>query len=193
MAVEERTTATVRVQNIPQSANAKDLLAFFESTIGEDTVFAIEIFSEHKNWKSRGHGKVQFETLEAKIKCLSLSGKGKLFFKGSHLRLSHSIDEVIFRPVEPKLRIKNGVLRTGILVRNDCMSVLERWDGVKAWIMPERKSLEFWLSHGGECYKLEVQFGDVLESCGCCLDDQNPNAVLLKVYVHSYLQFLTFF
>lgn len=181
MAVEERTTATVRVQNIPQSANAKDLLAFFESTIGEDAVFAIEIFSEHKNWKSRGHGKVQFETLEAKIKCLSLSGKGKLFFKGSHLRLSHSIDEVIFRPVEPKLRIKNGVLRTGILVRNDCMSVLERWDGVKAWIMPERKSLEFWLSHGGECYKLEVQFGDVLESCGCCLDDQNPNAVLLKL------------
>ncbi|KAL3512903.1 hypothetical protein ACH5RR_025620 [Cinchona calisaya] len=179
--VEERITATVRVQNIPQAAKAKDLFAFFESAIGKDTVFACEIFSEHKNWKSRGHGKVQFETLNSKIKSLSLYEQGKLFFKGSHLRLSHSLEEVIFRPVEPKLRINNGVLNTGFLVDDFFMSVLESWDGVKVWVMPERKILEFWLSHCGECYKLEVQFGDVLESCQCCLDGQKPNAVLLKL------------
>lgn len=181
MAVEKRITATVRVLYIPQSAIAKDLFAFFESALGKDTVFACEIFSERKNWKSRGHGKVQFETLETKNKSLSLSEQGKLFFLGSFLRLSHSIDEVIFRPVEPKLRITNGVLHAGILGDDYCMSVLETWDGVKTWIMPERRSLEFWFCNGGESYKLEVQFGDVLESCECCLDSQKADAVLLKV------------
>lgn len=57
MAVKERRTATVRVQHISQTVIAKDLLDFFESIIGKETVFACEILTERKNWKSRGHGR----------------------------------------------------------------------------------------------------------------------------------------
>ncbi|KAA8540846.1 hypothetical protein F0562_024809 [Nyssa sinensis] len=176
---EDRTT--VRISNIPRAAIAKDLFEFFESTIGKGSVFACEIVSERKNWKSRGFGRVQFETLEAKSTATRLSQQGKLLFKGSNLSLSYSFDDVIVRPVEPRNRVDNGILHTGFLVKDDCMCVLESWEGVKAWIMPERKSLEFWVGHGGEHYKLELQFGDVSEACGCCLDGEKPNAVLLKL------------
>ncbi|KAL0440873.1 UNVERIFIED_CONTAM: RNA-dependent RNA polymerase 2 [Sesamum radiatum] len=143
-----RPTLTVKVSNIPQTAIAQELLSFLESTLGKGTVFAIEIFTEHKNWKSRGHGRVQFDSPEAKIKALSLSEQRKLLFKGA-----------------------------------DCMGILESWDGVKLWVMPERKKLEFFVNHEGECYKLEVQFGDVLETRGCCLDgdDKKIDAILLKL------------
>ncbi|KAI3454526.1 hypothetical protein Pfo_011189 [Paulownia fortunei] len=69
------------------------------------------------------------------------------------------------------------------MVRADCMGILESWDGVKLWVMPERKKLEFFVNHEGECYKLEVQFGDVLETRGCCLDgdDKKVDAILLTL------------
>uniref|UniRef100_A0A5B6YJT5 RNA-dependent RNA polymerase n=1 Tax=Davidia involucrata TaxID=16924 RepID=A0A5B6YJT5_DAVIN len=172
---------TVRVSNIPKTAIAKDLFDFFDSTIGKGSVFACDIVTERKNWKSRGFGRVQFETLEAKSTATSLSEQGKLLFKGSNISVSYSFDEIIVRPVEPRNRVDNGVLHTGFLVKDDCMRVLESWEAVKGWIMPERKILEFWVGLGGECYKLEVQFGDVLEACGCCLDGEKPNAVLLKL------------
>lgn len=61
------------------------------------------------------------------------------------------------------------------------MSVLESWEDVKAWVLPERKSLEFWVRYSGEFYRLELQFSDVLEAYPCCVDCQQPNAVLLKL------------
>ncbi|CAI9108920.1 OLC1v1008628C2 [Oldenlandia corymbosa var. corymbosa] len=178
---EERITATVRAQNISPTVTAAELLAFLESVIGEDTVFACEIFSERKNWKSKGHGRVQFETLDAKVRALTLSEEGKLLFRGYALRLSHSLNEVIYRPVDPNLRIPNGVLHTGFLGKQDCMTVLESWYGVKFWVMRERKAIEFWLTYGEDTYKLEVQFHDVLESCECSLNAQKSRAVLLKL------------
>ena len=63
------------------------------------------------------------------------------------------------------------------------MCVTESWEGVKAWVMPERKCLEFWVGTGKEVYRLEVQFCNVLEAIGCCLDGDIPNAVLLKVTI----------
>jgi len=180
MGVEKRATATVRVSNIPQSAIAKDLFDFFDSLIRKGSVFACDIFSEHKNWKSRGHGRVQFETLQDKLHCLSLSEQGNLLFKGHQLSLVSSFDDIIARPVEPKCRFQDGILHTGLLVKNDVMQVLESWEDVKTLIMPERKCLEFWVSHAEECYRLEVQFGDVAEATVCSLENQK-SALLLKV------------
>ncbi|CAN4088256.1 unnamed protein product [Withania somnifera] len=180
MGIEEKATATVRVSNIPQSAIAKDLFDFFDSTIGKGSVFACDIFSEHKNWKSRGHGRVQFETLQAKSQSLSLYEQGHLVFKGYTLSLVSSFDDIIARPVEPKYRFQEGILHTGIVLSNDIVEVLESWEDVRTLIMPERKSLEFWVGHAGECYRLEVQFGDVAEACKCTLEGQG-HALLLKL------------
>ncbi|KAL0342810.1 UNVERIFIED_CONTAM: RNA-dependent RNA polymerase 2 [Sesamum calycinum] len=108
----------------PQTAIAQELLSFLESTLGKGTVFAIEIFTEHKNWKSRGHGRVQFDSPEAKIKALSLSEQRKLLFKGFYLSISPSFEDAIIRPVEPRNRVGHGggvVLLAGVMVRADCM------------------------------------------------------------------------
>ncbi|KAG8378944.1 hypothetical protein BUALT_Bualt07G0037200 [Buddleja alternifolia] len=185
MDTRERSTLTVKVSNIPQSAIAQDLLTFLESTLGKGTIFAVEIFTEHQNWKSRGHGRVQFDNPQAKIEALSLSHKRKLLFKGSHLSISSSFNDIIVRPVDRRNRVEYGggsVLLAGVMVRSDCMGILESWDGVKMWIMPERKKVEMFVNHEGECYKLEVNFGDVWETNGCSLDggDGNVDAILMK-------------
>lgn len=100
--------------------------------------------------------------------------------------LSLSFDDVINRPLDPRNRVEDGngvTLFAGVMIRGDCLEMLEFWDCVKLWLVPERKRLELFLSHKGECYKLEVQFGDVLETCGCCLDGnkQKVDAILLKL------------
>ncbi|XP_071710250.1 RNA-dependent RNA polymerase 2 [Rutidosis leptorrhynchoides] len=181
MAVGETTTATVRISNIPRSATATDLLNFLESHTGKSSIFAAEISSDHKNWKSRGFGRVQFETLESKSQALSLSQQNLLCFKGFNLSITHSLDDVIIRPVSPYNRVGNGILRTGLLVDKDCMAVLESWFDVKTWVLPERKSIEFWVQHFQEFYRLEFQFSDVIEAYSCCVNCQEPNAVLLKL------------
>nr|AHL27587.1 RNA-dependent RNA polymerase 4 [Salvia miltiorrhiza] len=183
---EARPTLTVKVTNIPPIAIAKDLQAFLESVLGKGTVFAVEIFTERENWKSRGHGRVQFESPEAKIEALSLSHHRKFLFKGFYLSVTHSLEEIIIRPVDPIYRVGDGgglVLFAGIMIRADCMGTLESWNGMKLWFMPERKKIHFFVDHGGESYKLEVQFGDVLESRGCCLGggDMKVDAILLKL------------
>lgn len=112
---------------------------------------------------------------------MSLSRQGALCFKGFNLSLSHSLDDVIFRPVDPHNRFEQGFLRTGLLPKMDCMCVLESWEGVKTYVLPERKSLEFWVTHSGDFYRLELQFSDVLEASPCCIDSEEPIAVLLKL------------
>lgn len=60
---------------------------------------------------------------------------------------------------------------------------LERWDGVRCWIMEERRRVEFWVWESGECYKVEVRFEDIVETLGCCVNgvDSEINAFLLRV------------
>lgn len=185
MAVAER--PTVRVSNIPQTVTAKELLSFLESKLGPDSVFAVEIISDHKNWKSRGFGRVQFTTLEAKSEAYSLSLQNGLVFKSESLRLSETHDDIIQRPVDPKLRLNGTVLHAGFMVKGDRMSMLESWEGVRAWVMPERKRVEFWVWLRDECYKLEVAFENIMESFGCRLGGEKVNALLLKVTVSSSL------
>ncbi|CAH9108035.1 unnamed protein product [Cuscuta epithymum] len=180
--MEERITSTVRVAHIPQTAIARDLLSSIESVVGQGSVFAVEIFTELKNWKSRGHGRVQFESLKEKQLALSLSSQCRFSFKGSRLSITHSHDDIIYRPVNPENRFRNGVLHAGFMAKSDAMWFMESWKNVMTWVMPERRSIEFWLSsHDGECYKLEVQFGDVVETCRCSLGSGNRNGVLFKL------------
>ncbi|KAL5544244.1 hypothetical protein UlMin_008028 [Ulmus minor] len=179
MASSER--PTVRLSNIPHSSIANDLLTFLESTLGRDSVFAIEISTERKNWKSRGFGRVQFASLEAKAQAQSLSLRSKLVFQSHNLTVSETYDDIIVRPVNPKHRLDKGFLSSGFLVKENRMSVLESWKGVRGWVMPERRRIEFWVSHRDECYKLEIMFEDILESIGCCLDGEKVNALLLKL------------
>lgn len=179
MAQPER--STLKVSNVPESAIAQDLLTFLTSKLGPDSVFAIEIFTERKNWKSRGFGRVQFTTLEAKSKAQSLSVQNNLVFNSHNLRFSEINDDIVVRPVHARNRTENGVLHVGFMLKEDRMSVLESWEGVKVWIMPERRRIEFWIWHGQECYKLEVMFEEILETTGYCLGDEKLNALLLKL------------
>lgn len=171
----------MKVSNIPKTAIAKELWSFLESKLGPNTIYALEIATEHKNWKSRGFGRVQFETLQAKRAADLLSLQGDLVFRGSSLSISATFDDIIVRPVEPRNQVDSGVLHVGFLVEDDCMLVLESWEGVKTLVMPERNRVEFWVDKDGERYKLEVPFDDVLESSACCLGGGKVNALLLKL------------
>ncbi|KAF3437064.1 hypothetical protein FNV43_RR19817 [Rhamnella rubrinervis] len=144
---------TVRVSNIPQTVIAEDLLAFLESTLGPDSVFAVEILTDRKNWKSRGYGRVQFTTLEVKSKAHSLSLQEKLVFQSRNLKISESHDDIIARPVDPKHRVDGGVLHVGFMVMDDSMFDLEAWKSVRTWVMPESRRVEFWLKFGPKIYQ----------------------------------------
>lgn len=62
------------------------------------------------------------------------------------------------------------------------LCVLEYWEGVRGWFMPERRRIEFWIRVGQEFrYKLVVVFEDILEAVGYPLDGDKVNAVVLKL------------
>ena len=183
MVIPSSETPTVRVTNIPHTATANDLLRYLETTVGRSSVFALEIFSDYTNWKSRGVGRVQFETLEAKSKALTLAENKKLLLSSHFLRLDASSDDIIPRPALPRNRINNGALYAGFPIGPDCMSVLQSWEGVRGWVMPERQRLDFWVTQGDQCFKLEIPFENILECDGYCSDEgSKPNALLLKVH-----------
>ncbi|XP_065876219.1 RNA-dependent RNA polymerase 2 [Euphorbia lathyris] len=173
---------TVRLTNIPQTVTAKDLLQFLESQLGKDSVFAIEISTERQNWKSRGFGRVQFTTLDFKHKACSLSLQDKLLFKSHYLKLSETYGDIVARPIKPQNRVDNAVFYAGFMKEERLLCVLESWDGVRGWVMPERRMVEFWFWVEKECYKLQIRFEDILESVHCCLEgDDQMNALLVKL------------
>lgn len=61
------------------------------------------------------------------------------------------------------------------------MSVIQSWEGVKGWVMPERNRLDFWVTHHDQCFKLEIPFENILECDGFSSDGSKPNALLLKL------------
>ncbi|PKA52670.1 putative RNA-dependent RNA polymerase 2 [Apostasia shenzhenica] len=173
--------STVRISNIPRTAIAEELLRFFESAVGP--VYACEIASAHRNWMSLGFGRVQFESLASAEKACSLASAGRLpLFQRFHLAVSRSVEDVIVRASEAGNRVRGGVLRAGVLADEGRMEVLDSWEGVGVEIMPERKKMEVFLEDGGECYKLEVMFEDVMSSHGCRLGGgEQLNAILLQL------------
>ncbi|KAK8644134.1 hypothetical protein V6N13_123449 [Hibiscus sabdariffa] len=172
---------TLRVTDIPQTIVARDLLDFLESKLGPDTVFAIEISTDRNNWKSRGFGRVQFATLEAKSHALLLSHGDSLVFKSQSLKLSRTYDDIIPRPIRADHRLDGGLLHVGFMTHHDSFRVLQQWKGVRGWIMPERRRLEFWVWSDADCYKLDVMFDDIFETVGCGFNGSACNALLLRV------------
>ncbi|KAK7861468.1 rna-dependent rna polymerase 2 [Quercus suber] len=63
---------TVAVSNLPQTITVLDLRHFLESQLGNDSIFALEISTERKQWKPRSFGRIQFTTLEAKLKAMAM-------------------------------------------------------------------------------------------------------------------------
>ncbi|KAK1565007.1 hypothetical protein Q3G72_016739 [Acer saccharum] len=195
----ESERATVWVSNIPQTVVAKDLLDFFESQLGRDSVFALEIHTDRNNWKSRGVGRVQFASLEHKSKALDRSLNKRLVFKSRNLGIyetypdsngrsvSKYVVDIIPRPVEAKHRVEDSVLHVGFMRKEDRLCVLESLKGVRGWLMLDRNRVEFWVWQSEEkkedmcCYKVEVLFEDVLEAVGCCDGGGKVNGVLLKL------------
>lgn len=174
---------SVRVTNIPQTITAKELLQYLVAQLGKDSVFAIEISTVRKNWNSRGFGRVQFDSLEVKHEAYSLSLQNKLVLKCQNLKLSETYDDIIPRPFEEQNRLENGVLYVGFMKKETTLCVLEYWEGVRGWVMPERRRIEFWIRVGQEFrYKLVVEFEDILEAVGYPLDGDKVNAVVLKVF-----------
>ncbi|PIA62130.1 hypothetical protein AQUCO_00200258v1 [Aquilegia coerulea] len=179
MAVKKRTT--VRVLNIPLTAIAKELFDFFETLLGKDTVFAIEIFSEHKNWKSKGKGRVQFESLDQVDRVNLLSEQRKLVFQNTQLEILSSLNDIVVRPNDVCNRSMIGDLHVGYLSKEDSLNVIETWENVKVEVLPERKRVEFRVFVSGETYKLEIQFDDISTTSGWILEGEETNAVLLQL------------
>ena len=78
----------------------------------------------------------------------------------------------------------------GFMKTELCLSVLETWDGVRMWLMLERRRVEFWVWVDKDCYKLEVSFEDILNIIGCCFGGDTVNAILLKVWL--FMDFFSF-
>ncbi|KAK4747307.1 hypothetical protein SAY87_026344 [Trapa incisa] len=171
---------TVRVSNIPQTIAASGLLSYLESQLGAGSVFAIEIVSDHRNWKSRGFGRVQFSSLEFKSKARSLP----LILKSCLLKLSDTFDDIIPRPVGAHHRVEGSVVHLGFMVEEDRMCELEIWKDVRVWVMPEKRRVEFWAGKEADAVwknKVEIMFDDILESVAFCLGGgEKLNALLLK-------------
>ncbi|URE25805.1 RNA-dependent RNA polymerase [Musa troglodytarum] len=180
--------ATVQVSNIPLAAVAGEFFEYFEAAVG--SVFACEIATARRNWKSRGFGRVQFDSLAAAERACLLAAEGRLpNFQRARLSITRSRDDIVARAAEGRNRVEGAVLRAGVLVGENRMEVFGVWEGVRAEIMPERKKLELFVDQSGEKYKLEVMFGDIIASCGCCLDGSESNAILLQLRSNSVWMF----
>lgn len=170
----------MQVANIPLTAIAQELFEFFESAVG--SVFACEIVTAHRNWKSRGFGHVQFDSLTAADRACLLADRGDLpDFQRARLGVLRSKEEIIVRAADTQNRVEDAALHAGVLVTERCMEVFGLWDRVRAEIMPEREKLELFLEDGGVRYKLEVMFGDILATFGCRLAARGTEAILLQV------------
>uniref|UniRef100_A0A1J3DSQ6 RNA-dependent RNA polymerase n=1 Tax=Noccaea caerulescens TaxID=107243 RepID=A0A1J3DSQ6_NOCCA len=181
--VSETTRSTVKLTNVPQTIVADELLRFLELHLGVDTVFALEIPTSRDNWKPRDFALVQFTSLEVKSRAQLLSSQNKLLFKTHNLRISEAYDDIIPRPVDPRRRLDGVVLTVGFPEADELrFCALERWEGVRCWIIEEKRRVEFWVWESGECYKVEVRFEDIVETVSCCVNGVSEiNAFLLKL------------
>ncbi|ESQ38406.1 hypothetical protein EUTSA_v10028370mg [Eutrema salsugineum] len=181
--VSETTRSTVKITNVPQTIVADELLRFLELHLGEDTVFALEIPTSRENWKPRDFARVQFTSLEVKSRAHLLSSQSKLLFKSRNLRISEAYDDIIPRPVDPRKMLDGVVLTVGFPEADEGrFCALEKWEGVRCWVIEEKRRVEFWVCDGGECYKLEVRFEDIVETVGCCFNGASEiNAFFLRL------------
>lgn len=173
--------STVRVTRIPLTAIANDLLDCLERAVGKGTIFALEILTEGRNWKSKGHGRVQFETSSDARRASELSRQGKLRFQNANLEISLAHEQIVPRPLRPENRLIGGALHAGSMLSDVTMASYACWEIARAEVMPERGRVEFWVEDGGQVYRLEIHFGDIVSTHGLCFEDQNSDAILFRV------------
>ncbi|GJN02647.1 hypothetical protein PR202_ga20020 [Eleusine coracana subsp. coracana] len=174
-------TATVRVSNIPPSAIASELLAFFDSAVAAaGAAFACKIVAAHRGWLSRGYGTVQFDSSAAAILAADLASSGRLPpFLGSHLSISPAHVDILPRAPDLALRFAGASLILGNRVVERELEVAYTWDGVRAEIILAKRRVDLYLEHDSRKYKLEVLFEDIRECFGCSLDE--TGAILLQL------------
>ncbi|PUZ47542.1 hypothetical protein GQ55_7G174000 [Panicum hallii var. hallii] len=173
-------TATVRVSNIPPSAIAAELLAFFDSAVATGAAFACEIAAAHRGWLSRGHGSVQFESAAAATRAIDLASSGGLPpFLGSRLSVSPAHVDLLPRAPAFALRALGSSLVIGNRVAERELEVAYTWDGVRAEVIPGKRRVDLYLKHDSRSYKLEVLFEDIRECFGCSFDGAGAILLLL--------------
>ncbi|WVZ86001.1 hypothetical protein U9M48_032852 [Paspalum notatum var. saurae] len=174
-------TATVRVSNIPPSAIAAELLAFFDSVVATaGAAFACEIAAAHRGWLSRGHGSVQFNSVATATHAADLASSGRLpLFLGSYLSVSPANVDLLPRAPDLSLRAVRASLVLGNRVAVREFEVSYAWDGVRAEVIPGRQRVDLYMEQDSRSYKLEVLFEDIRECFGCSLD--GTGAILLQL------------
>ncbi|EAY94464.1 hypothetical protein OsI_16234 [Oryza sativa Indica Group] len=174
-------TASLRVSNIPPSAVAAELLAFFDSAVaGAGGAFACEIAAAHRGWLSRGHGTVQFGSAAAAAAAAGLASSGRLpRFLGALLSVSPSPVDLLPRASDLSLRAAGAGLVVGDRVAERVFEAADAWDGVRAEVIPGKRRVDLYLEHDPQRYKLEVLFEDMKDCLGCTLDGMG--AILLQL------------
>ncbi|KAM3313766.1 hypothetical protein ACQJBY_032963 [Aegilops geniculata] len=174
-------TATVRVSNIPPSAVAKELLAFFNSAVAAaGKAYACEIAAARRGWLSRGNGSVQFDSTATATLAAELASSGRLpRFLGSLLSVSPAPSDLLPRAPDLSLRVADARLLVGNRVAEREFEAADSWDSVRVEVIPGKRRIDLHLNHDSQMYKLEVFFEDIRNCYQCSFD--GAGAILLQV------------
>ncbi|XBH85410.1 hypothetical protein VPH35_073329 [Triticum aestivum] len=174
-------TATVRVSNIPPSAVAKELLAFFNSAVAAaGEAYACEIAAARRGWLSRGNGSVQFDSTATATLAAELASSGRLpRFLGSLLSVSPAPSDLLPRAPDLSLRVADARLLVGNRVAEREFEVADSWDSVCVEVIPGKRRIDLYLNHDTQMYKLEVFFEDIRNCYQCSFD--GAGAILLQL------------
>ncbi|VAH90349.1 unnamed protein product [Triticum turgidum subsp. durum] len=173
-------TATVRVFNIPPSAVAKELLAFFNSAVvAAGEAYACEIAAARRGWLSRGNGSVQFDSTATATLAAELVSSGRLpRFLGSLLSVSPAPSDLLPRAPDLSLRVADARLLVGNRVAEREFEAADSWDSVRVEVIPGKRRIDLYLNHDSKMYKLEVFFEDIRNCYQCSFD--GAGAILLQ-------------
>nr|XP_020173901.2 LOW QUALITY PROTEIN: probable RNA-dependent RNA polymerase 2 [Aegilops tauschii subsp. strangulata] len=174
-------TATVRVSNIPPSAVAKELLAFFDSAVAAaGKAYACEIAAARRGWLSRCDGSVQFDSTATATLAAELASSGRLpRFLGSLLSVSPAPADLLPRAPDLSLRVADARLLVGNSVAEREFEAADSWDSVRVEVIPGKRRIDLYLNHDSQRYKLEVFFEDIRNCYQCSFD--GAGAILLQL------------
>ncbi|MBC2899319.1 hypothetical protein CFC21_112167 [Triticum aestivum] len=174
-------TATVRVSNIPPSAVAKELLAFFNSAVAAaGEAYACEIAAARRGWLSRGNGSVQFDSTATATLAAELASSGRLpRFLGSLLSVSPAPSDLLPRAPDLSLRVADARLLVGNRVAEREFEAADSWDSVRVEVIPGKRRIDLHLNHDSQMYRLEVFFEDIRNCYQCSFD--GAGAILLQL------------
>ncbi|KAM3229174.1 hypothetical protein ACQJBY_060217 [Aegilops geniculata] len=174
-------TATVRVSNIPPSAVAKELLAFFNSAVAAaGEAYACEIAAARRGWLSRGNGSVQFDSTATATLAAELASSGRLpRFLGSLLSVSPAPSDLLPRAPDLSLRVADARLLVGNRVAEREFEAADSWDSVRVEVIPGKRRIDLYLNQDSQMYKLEVFFEDIRNCYQCSFD--GAGAILLQL------------